>query len=124
MEGRPISTGPEVIRPVPDDVRTDSEIGRYLSWLAEHRGLAFDDYPALHRWSVEDLDGFWSSIWEFYGVRAHTPYERVLGRRELPGARWFPGATLNYAEHAHRPLADPTTKSRSSPTRRPAIRCS
>jgi acetoacetyl-CoA synthetase len=91
---------PELIRPVPDDVRTDSEIGRYLTWLAEHRGLEFADYPALHRWSVRDLDGFWSSIWDFYGVRAHTPYERVLGRRELPGAQWFPGATLNYAEHA------------------------
>jgi len=91
---------PDLIRPVADDVLTGTEIGRYLTWLAEHRKLAFDDYLALHRWSVEDLDGFWSSIWEFFGVRAHSPLERVLGHREMPGAQWFPGATLNYAEHA------------------------
>jgi acetoacetyl-CoA synthetase len=90
----------ELIRPVADDVLTSTEIGRYLRWLAEHRDLRFDDYSALHRWSVEDLDGFWSSIWEFFDVRAHAPYERVLCRREMPGAQWFPGATLNYAEHA------------------------
>ena len=89
-----------LVRPVPEDVRTTTEIGRYLTWLAEHRGLEFTDYAGLHRWSVEDLDAFWSSIWEFFGVHAHTPYQQVLGRREMPGAQWFPGATLNYAEHA------------------------
>ena len=91
---------PELVRPVPDDARATSELGRYLGWLAARRGLEFADYSALHRWSTEDLAGFWSSIWEFFDVQAHTPYERVLGRREMPGAQWFPGATLNYAEHA------------------------
>ena len=91
---------PELVRPVPDDARATSELGRYLGWLAARRGLEFADYSALHRWSTEDLAGFWSSIWEFFDVQAHTPYERVLGRREMPGAQWFPGATLNYAEQA------------------------
>ncbi len=77
-----------------------TELGRYLRWLADERGLTFDDYQQLWRWSVTELPEFWSSIWDFSGVRAHTPYEQVLGSREMPGAQWFPGATLNYAEHA------------------------
>jgi acetoacetyl-CoA synthetase len=74
-------------------------ITRYRRWLEETRGLRFDDYAALWRWSVDDLETFWSSIWEFGDVQAAAPYERVLGRREMPGAEWFPGARLNYAEH-------------------------
>jgi acetoacetyl-CoA synthetase len=73
--------------------------GRYQRWLAEERGLAFDGYHDLWAWSVADLDGFWESIWTFFGVRSTTPYTAVLGRRDMPGAEWFPGATLNYAEH-------------------------
>ena len=68
--------------------------------LAERRhGREFACYDELWRWSVEDLEGFWGSIWEFYGVRAHTPFETVLASGEMPGAVWFPGARLNYAEH-------------------------
>jgi acetoacetyl-CoA synthetase len=62
-------------------------------------GRGFDSYRELWQWSVDDLEGFWGSIWEFFGIRAHSPYERVLGRREMPGAEWFAGARLNYAEH-------------------------
>jgi acetoacetyl-CoA synthetase len=93
---------PEPLRAPSADVRQTTEIGRYLDWLAEHRGLDFTDYAALHDWSVDDLEGFWSSIWEFFDVHAHVPPSRVLGRRDMPGAEWFPGATLNYAEHALR----------------------
>src|SRR3954465_15454399 len=91
---------PELLRPVAADVCETTEIGRFLGWLERERGLAFDGYDALHRWSVEDLEGFWSAVAEFFGVRFSTPPEQVLGRREMPGAEWFPGATLNYAEHA------------------------
>src|SRR5262249_357373 len=73
------------------------EIGSYLEWLSRERGLEFADYDALWRWSVRDLEGFWSSLWDYFGIRAHTPYERVLGSRGMPGAEWFPGARLNYA---------------------------
>ena len=90
---------PEPLRPVAADVRETTEIGRFLRWLERERGLAFDGYDALHRWSVDDLEGFWSAVAEFYGVRFATPPERVLGRRDMPG-EWFPGAALNYAEHA------------------------
>src|SRR3954469_14351733 len=91
---------PELLRPVAADVWETTEIGRFLGWLERGRGLAFDGYDALHRWSVDDQEGFWSAVAEFFRVRFATPPERVLSRREMPGAEWFPGATLNYAEHA------------------------
>jgi len=91
------ASAPELLRPPAPD---GSEIARFLDWLRRERGLAFNTYDELHRWSVEDLEGFWSAVAEFYAVRFATPPERVLGRREMPGAEWFPGATLNYAEHA------------------------
>lgn len=92
----------EVLWSPPDDVLETTRIGDYLRWLERTRGLAFADYDALWRWSVDDLEGFWSSLWDYFGVRSHTPYTAVLSGRTMPGARWFEGATLNYAEHALR----------------------
>jgi acetoacetyl-CoA synthetase len=83
----------------PAELVRGSNLARYRSWLERERGLRFGPYEELRRWSVEDLEGFWSSIWEFFGVRAHAPYRSVLPERRMPGARWFEGATLNYAEH-------------------------
>ncbi|HET9162943.1 MAG TPA: acetoacetate--CoA ligase [Solirubrobacterales bacterium] len=71
----------------------------YMRWLAAERGLELDGYDELWRWSVDDLEGFWSSIWDFFEVQAGGGYDRVLGSREMPGAEWFSGASLNYAEH-------------------------
>src|SRR5919198_189022 len=71
-----------------------------MSVSREPRGRDHSDYNGLWQWSVNDLEGFWQSIWDFYGVRSHTPYEQVLASREMPGAQWFTGATLNYAEHS------------------------
>ncbi|MGW0212918.1 acetoacetate--CoA ligase [Micromonospora chokoriensis] len=86
----------------PADVRERSRIGGYLRWLREHRGLDFADYDALWRWSTTDLDAFWRSIWDHFEVIAHTPPTATLAERAMPGARWFPGATLNYAENVLR----------------------
>ncbi len=83
-----------------------TQIARYLAWLGDRHGRSFESYDALHRWSVSDLEGFWGSLWDFFGVRASVPHERVLGAREMPGAQWFPGARLNYAEHLLREHAD------------------
>ena len=85
-----------VIRTPSDDVLDTTALGDYVRWLAT-RGHTFSSYDELWRWSVDDLEGFWASIWEHFGVRGS--YERVLGSREMPGAEWFPGARLNYAEH-------------------------
>jgi acetoacetyl-CoA synthetase len=84
----------------------DSALTRYVRWLAETRGLTFADYPSLWTWSVSELEAFWESIWQFFDVHAMTPYQRVLGERRMPGARWFEGAQLNYAEHALRRRGD------------------
>ena len=73
---------------------------RYMRWLEGERGLRFDGYDDLWRWSVADLEGFWGSIAEHFAIRFHAAPDRALGDRSMPGARWFPGATLNYAEHA------------------------
>jgi len=64
------------------------------------RRHGFDSYATLHAWSVEDLDGFWRASAEDTGVRWRTPPDRYLADASMPGARWCPGGTLNYAEHA------------------------
>jgi acetoacetyl-CoA synthetase len=84
--------------PPPDALET-SEIGRFVTWLHEQRGRDLAGYDELWRWSVDDLEGFWAAIWDFFGIRAHAPYEQVLDAPRMPGARWFSGARLNYAEH-------------------------
>jgi acetoacetyl-CoA synthetase len=75
---------------------------RYMRWVAETRERRFDDYHDLWRWSVEDLDDFWRSVWEFFDVRSHGEWERALADASMPGAVWFPGARLSYAEHLFR----------------------
>ncbi|MGZ8667557.1 MAG: acetoacetate--CoA ligase [Solirubrobacterales bacterium] len=89
----------EVLWTPPADVRKTTQLGRFLDFVRDGRGHNFSGYDELWRWSVSDLEGFWGSIWDFFEVRAATPYEQVLASREMPGAQWFPGARLNYAEH-------------------------
>ncbi|MDN5915530.1 MAG: acetoacetate--CoA ligase [Pseudonocardia sp.] len=72
-------------------------IGGFRAWLAAERGTTFGSYDELWRWSVAEPETFWTSIWDHFGVRGD--YERVFGSTAMPGAQWFPGATLNYAEH-------------------------
>ena len=83
-----------------------ANITAFRRWLAETRGLEFSDYQALWRWSVDNLDDFWAAVWAYFDVQASAPYEAVLGRRAMPGAAWFPGARLNYAEHIFRRRRD------------------
>jgi len=83
----------------PADLRTSTEIGRFLDFLDTERGRDLAGYDELWRWSVSDLEGFWGSVWDFYALRAHEPFERVLRSRAMPGAEWFPGLRTNYAEH-------------------------
>jgi acetoacetyl-CoA synthetase len=85
--------------PDPDSV-DDSALAEFRRWVREHRGVDATDYASLHRWSVTDLDGFWSAAAEFLRVQWHDRPTATLGSREMPGTQWFPGATLNYAEHA------------------------
>ena len=83
-----------------EERKSQANITRYMAWLRETRGLHFALYEDLWRWSVEDIEGFWGSVWDYFSVKSHKPYERVLADRSMPGAQWFPGAEINYAEHA------------------------
>lgn len=85
----------------------EPHIRRYLRWLNETRGLSFDadtpeGYDALWRWSVGDLHAFWGSIWDYFELQSPTPFEAVLADEVMPGARWFPGAQVNYAQQVFR----------------------
>jgi acetoacetyl-CoA synthetase len=91
--------------PSPERV-AGSRMTAYMRWLAVERGLDFADYHELWRWSVNDIEGFWSSIWDYFDVIADPGYQRVLSSHEMPGARWFEGAELNYAEHVFRDRDD------------------
>ena len=83
-----------------------SNIRAFTDWLERTRGLQFADYSALHRWSVEHLEDFWAAIWEYFEVQSSSQYDCVLAKRDMPGAEWFPGASLNYAEHIFRRFSD------------------
>jgi acetoacetyl-CoA synthetase len=87
----------EVLWAPPPDIRQRSRLGHYLGWLEQHRGLTFSDYQQLWEWSVTDLEAFWTSMWEYFDVG--PPTAPALAERAMPGARWFPDATLNYAAH-------------------------
>ena len=76
-----------------------SNLAVYMKWLGETRGHSFSNYHELWRWSVTDLEGFWSSIWDYFKIHSTTPYKQVLDRRVMPGAHWFEGSRVNYAEH-------------------------
>ena len=85
-----------------EQAKRDSTLAGYLGWLEESRGLLFSSYTGLWDWSVSRLEDFWASIWDYFRITAHQPYTRVLSTREMPGAKWFEGAQLNYAEHVFR----------------------
>ena len=102
-----VRTG-DVLWTPPADVLETTQVGRFLGWVREHRGLDLRDHDALWRWSVEDLDGFWSAVWDFFAVVDHGERGAVLAQRTMPGAVWFPSALLNYAEQALRGAGDGT----------------
>ncbi len=77
-------------------------ITHFAGWLRETRGLELDGYAALWRWSVGELEEFWAAIAEYFDVGFETPPEAVLATRGMPGAVWFPGSRLSYAEHTFR----------------------
>ncbi len=113
----------DVLWTPPADVRERSGIGRYLTWLEAERGRSFGGYHDLWRWSVDDLPGFWGSVWDHFAIdladgRPVDP-GRVLTERAMPGARWFPDAEVSYAERALRGLGDRVAVVSLSQTRDP-----
>ena len=89
---------PVLYAPTADDI-AQTNMAKYMHWLEKQGYGRFRTYQELHAWSVTELEAFWQSIWDYTGVIAVKPHERVLGRKEMPGPEWFPGAELNFAEN-------------------------
>ncbi len=85
-----------------DDFIQQSGLKNYEKWLEDEFGLTFKDYEEFWRWSNNHFEDFWESLWKYFDVISHSGYESVIDTYEMPGARWFNGATLNYAEHIFR----------------------
>ncbi|MDO8771848.1 MAG: acetoacetate--CoA ligase [Burkholderiaceae bacterium] len=81
------------------------QISLYQRWLEEQRGLSFDSYDKLWRWSTTDLDSFWQSIWDYFDLRSSTEYTAVCDRPasgRMVDVQWFTGARFNYAQQVFR----------------------
>jgi acetoacetyl-CoA synthetase len=85
-----------------------SNLTEYYEYLRKEYGLSFSDYNELHNWSVTEIETFWKSIWKFAGIIHSKPYAKILDRRIMPGAKWFEGARLNFAENLLRYRDDNT----------------
>lgn len=98
---RPISEGDLLWQPS-EQVKQQSNMAQFMRWLEQTKSVVLRDSTALWEWSVTDLEAFWESIWQFFQVQASRPPQTVLVERIMPGARWFPGVELNYAQHIFR----------------------
>ena len=97
---------PQLLWQPSTEFNRQSNFARYLLWLERERGLHFTGYDDVWEWSSTKIEEFWASLWDFFEIKASQPYETVLVDRRMPGARWFPGAHLNYAEHVFRNRRD------------------
>lgn len=89
----------ELLWTPPPEFAASSQLVKFMRWLERERGLALADYAALRLWSVTEIESFWGAIWDYFEVQSDAPPAQVLDRRVMPGAKWFPGARVNYAEH-------------------------
>ncbi|MGJ5206429.1 acetoacetate--CoA ligase [Bradyrhizobium sp. HKCCYLR20261] len=78
------------------------QMALYRRWLRDNRGLHFENFEEMRQWSIRDLDGFWRSIWDYFDLQSPTAFSSVLVKRTMPGAVWFPGASVNYARQVFR----------------------
>ena len=101
----PAKEGTLLWQPSPERLKR-ARLTAYMAWLKKHRSLEFADYNALWQWSIDEVEAFWASIWEYYAIKASAPYKQVLKERKMPRTVWFEGARLNYAEHALRHAVD------------------
>jgi acetoacetyl-CoA synthetase len=101
MAAKSVGAGTMLWEPT-SEIKNQAITTKYIDWLEAQKGLTFNDYNSLWQWSVTELEDFWQSLWEFFDIQASKPFTRVLTERKMPGAKWFKGAELNYAEHVFR----------------------
>ena len=78
--------------------KNSSSMKCFMDWLRDDRDLSFADFNELWEWSVNDLEGFWKSIWDYFGLRSSTTFSKVLDEEKMPGASWFKGANVNIVD--------------------------
>jgi acetoacetyl-CoA synthetase len=97
---------PPILWEPTEELKRGSALAGYMEWLRRERDVPVETYDELWKWSVDEIEDFWASIWDYFDVRAAEPYDAVLGSRAMPGTEWFPGARLSYAEHVFRDRDD------------------
>jgi acetoacetyl-CoA synthetase len=75
-----------------------ANLTHYMRWLGQ-RGIQANNYPELWHWSVENTAVFWETLWDYFGLKYSQKWETALANKQMPGAQWFIGARLNYAEN-------------------------
>jgi acetoacetyl-CoA synthetase len=113
---------PEVVWQPPADIRSSCRLGRYMAWLEPRYGLRFETYQELWRWSIRNLEPFWASIVEYFEIFEPPSDGKVLATSTMPGAEWYPGVRLNFAEHALRHADDDALVAVALSQTRPEIR--
>ena len=83
-------------------MKAESNLTHYVQWLKAEKRKEFSTYDELWKWSVTEIESFWESLWEYFQIQSSVPYSRVLSSKNMPGAKWFEGSKLNYAEHIFR----------------------
>ena len=104
MSGQTIAEGTILWEPT-QEFKSRATITKYLKWLDSEKGLSFKDYNSLWEWSVTEIENFWQSLWHFFDIKSSKPYTSILSERKMPGAKWFQGSELNYAEHVFRHMS-------------------
>jgi len=81
------------------DLIENSNLHSYMKYLKEEYDVSSDNYHELYNWSVKEIEKFWESLWKYSGLIHSKSYDAILDERKMPGAKWFPGAKLNFAEN-------------------------
>ncbi len=105
MKSQHIEEGSLLWKPSEQSVKS-SNLVKFMGWLNEQYGHHFLDYNSLWKWSVDEPEAFWEAVWNYFEIKSYTPYTSVLKWDKMPGATWFEGATLNFAEHILRNRTD------------------
>lgn len=82
----------------------EANVTAYMKWLQYERNLSFNTYDELWKWSTDEVEMFWESLWEYFEITSETPYDSVLSTHDMPGGTWFNGAMINYTEHVFKQM--------------------
>src|SRR5699024_1355422 len=82
----------------------EANVTAYMKWLQDERNLSFNTYDELWKWSTDEIEMFWKSLWEYFEITSKTPYDSVLSTDDMPGGTWFNGAMINYTEHVFKQM--------------------